>query len=145
MQPTLKTNTAKATVENHRIIRELAVSRKRRHSFIPMPRRNYPLSSWYVHPPYRRRRGCPTAVEQSSGTLMCPWSFVNAGYLLLQSHCSSLGARRGEQAAMKLAMKHCWLSEGAFSVKTHPLFFYTMPHKTEKNSRSKEKHHGRSI
>lgn len=53
----------------------------------------------------RGRRGRLAATEPSSSTLMCPWSFVKAGYLLLQSNGCSLGAaawrtRRYEKSAV---------------------------------------------
>lgn len=72
--------------------RGLAVSRERTQLYTNA---NEPLalsSRCFRLPHCERRRGCPTAMEPSSSTLMCPWSFVKAGYLLLQNNCSSLGA-----------------------------------------------------
>lgn len=79
----------------------LAVSREKRHSFIPMP------MSHYLSPPdasafFTVRE--EEAALPSSSRLMCPWSFVKAGYLLLQSNCSSLGA--AEQRT------HCYEKSG---------------------------------
>lgn len=48
-----------------------------------------PLPSWRSRLPHcEGRRGCPTAMEPSSSWLMCPWSFVKADYLLLQTNCT---------------------------------------------------------
>lgn len=95
-----------------------AVSGERGHSFIPNASEPLPLSSWCFRLPHSEGRGgSPTAMEPSSSRLMCPWSFVKAGYLLLQSNCSSPGAAQlrthcYEKSGVSLAMKHCQLPRG---------------------------------
>lgn len=88
-----------------------------------------PLSSWCFRlSRCEGRRGCPTAMEPSSSRLMCPWSFVKAGYLLLQSNCSSLGAAERRTHCHEKSGVSCYealsTTKGPFSPKHWGQCFY---------------------
>lgn len=78
-------------------------------------------------------------MEPSSNRLMCPWSFVKAGYLLLQSNCSSLGAAKLRTLQWKKSGVSCYealsSTRGAFLLKHWGSGFFWLHRRSHLNSK----------